>query len=173
VREKKKKFYPQIQGVTWDDDHCCCCVSILEQDVCRGVAHLVVQRPGVLPRWWARGALHLATQPRVISIHHVARVRRLLYQGLWRHLAPEVSRGGPTTMTTRHRRGRFCAGMPLILFANTNLHFLFKQACMVVRAWWLTMYDGTSTGVARALQWWDHANHDIYRSLHDTDGCKM
>jgi hypothetical protein len=25
-------------------------VSVLEQDVCRGVAHPVVQRPGVLPR---------------------------------------------------------------------------------------------------------------------------
>jgi hypothetical protein len=37
--------------------------------------------------------------------------------------APEVSRGGPTTMTTRHRRGSFCAGLPLILFANTHLHF--------------------------------------------------
>jgi hypothetical protein len=48
--------------------------------------------------------------------------------------ALEVSRGGPTTMTTRHRRGSFCAGMPLILFANTHLHFLFKQACMVVCA---------------------------------------
>jgi hypothetical protein len=44
------------------------------------------------------------------------------------------SRGGPTTMTTRHRQGSFCAGLPLILFANTHLHFLFKQACMVVRA---------------------------------------
>jgi hypothetical protein len=49
-------------------------------------------------------------------------------------LAPEVRRGGPTKMTTRHRRGSFYAGMPLILFANTHLHFLFKQACMVVRA---------------------------------------
>jgi hypothetical protein len=45
-----------------------------------------------------------------------------------------VSRGGPTTMITRHRRGSFCAGLPLILFASTHLHFLFKQACMVVRA---------------------------------------
>jgi hypothetical protein len=48
--------------------------------------------------------------------------------------ASEVSIGGPTTMTTRHRRGSFCAGLPLILFANTHLHFLFKQVCMVVRA---------------------------------------
>jgi hypothetical protein len=48
--------------------------------------------------------------------------------------APEVSRGGPTTMTTRHRRGSFCAGLTLILFANTHLSFLFKQVCMVVRA---------------------------------------
>jgi hypothetical protein len=47
---------------------------------------------------------------------------------------PEVSRGGPTTMTTSHRRGSFCAGLSLILFANTHLYFLFKQACMVVRA---------------------------------------
>jgi hypothetical protein len=47
---------------------------------------------------------------------------------------PEVRRGGPTTMNTRHRLGSFCVGMPLILFANTHLHFLFKQACMVVRA---------------------------------------
>ena len=46
---------------------------------------------------------------------------------------PEVSRGGPTTMTTRHRRGTFCAGLPLILFANTyTLTFLFKQEHMVV-----------------------------------------
>jgi hypothetical protein len=30
--------------------HCCCCVSVLEQDVCRGVTHPVVQRLGVLPR---------------------------------------------------------------------------------------------------------------------------
>jgi hypothetical protein len=48
--------------------------------------------------------------------------------------APEVSRGGPTIMTTCHRQGSFCAGLPLILFANTHLHFLFKQTCMVVRA---------------------------------------
>jgi hypothetical protein len=81
--------------VRWDDGHCCCCVSVLEQDVCRGVTHPVVQRPGVLPRWWARGALHLATQPRVIGTHHVARVRRLLYQGLWRHLGA----GGEKRMT--------------------------------------------------------------------------
>jgi hypothetical protein len=37
--------------------------------------------------------------------------------------ASEVSRGGPTTMTTRHRWGSFCASMPLIIFANTHLHF--------------------------------------------------
>jgi hypothetical protein len=36
-------------------------------------------------------------------------------------------------MTTRHRRGSFCTDLPLILFANTHA-FLFKQACMVVRA---------------------------------------
>jgi hypothetical protein len=41
-------------------------------------------------------------------------------------------------MTTRHRRGSFCAGMPLILFANTHLHFLFKQTCMVVRTCLMT-----------------------------------
>jgi hypothetical protein len=36
-------------------------------------------------------------------------------------------------MTTRHRRGSFCAGLPLVLFANTyTCFFLFKQACMVV-----------------------------------------
>jgi hypothetical protein len=33
-----------------------------------------------------RGTLRLATQPRVIGTRHVVRVRRLLYQGLWRHL---------------------------------------------------------------------------------------
>jgi hypothetical protein len=32
------------------------------------------------------GALHLAAQPRAVGTRHVARVRRLLYQGLWRHL---------------------------------------------------------------------------------------
>jgi hypothetical protein len=37
--------------------------------------------------------------------------------------APEVSRGGPTTMTTRHRRGSFCTDMPLILFANNTVAF--------------------------------------------------
>jgi hypothetical protein len=31
---------------------------------------------------------------------------------------PEVSRGGPTTMTNRHRWGSFCADLPLILFAT-------------------------------------------------------
>jgi hypothetical protein len=49
--------------------------------------------------------------------------------------ALEVSRGEPTTMTTRHRRGSFRVGLPLILFGNTHLHFLLKQACMVVRAY--------------------------------------
>jgi hypothetical protein len=34
----------------------------------------------------------------------------------------------------RHRRGSFCVGLPLILFANTTLVFLFEQARMVVRA---------------------------------------
>ena len=38
---------------------------------------------------------------------------------------PEVSRGGPTTMTTRHRRDSFCDGLPLILFANTYNCFFF------------------------------------------------
>jgi hypothetical protein len=28
----------------------------------------------------------LVAQPRVIGTRHVVRVRRLLYQGLWRHL---------------------------------------------------------------------------------------
>jgi hypothetical protein len=32
------------------------------------------------------GALRLAAQPRVIGTRHVARVRRLLYRGLWCHL---------------------------------------------------------------------------------------
>jgi hypothetical protein len=32
------------------------------------------------------GALRLAAQPRVIGTRYVARVRRLLYRGLWRHL---------------------------------------------------------------------------------------
>jgi hypothetical protein len=82
----RKSLLTSHEFLCWDDDHRCCCMSVLEQDVCRGVAHPVVQRPGVLPRWWARGALHLAAQPRVIGTHHVARVRRLLYQGLWRHL---------------------------------------------------------------------------------------
>jgi hypothetical protein len=59
--------------VCWDDDHCWHCVSVLEQDVYRGIAHPVVQRPGVLHRWWARGAIRLAAQPRVIGTRHVAR----------------------------------------------------------------------------------------------------
>jgi hypothetical protein len=33
------------------------------------------------------GALRLVAQPRVIGTRHVARVRRLLYRGLWRHLS--------------------------------------------------------------------------------------
>jgi hypothetical protein len=34
----------------------------------------------------------------------------------------------------RRRRGSFCVGLPLYLFANTHtLVFLFKQARMVVR----------------------------------------
>jgi hypothetical protein len=51
-----------------------------------GVAHLVVQRPGVLPCWWAQGALSFIAQPRVISTRYVAHVRWLLYQGPWCHL---------------------------------------------------------------------------------------
>jgi hypothetical protein len=50
--------------------------------------------------------------------------------------APEVSREGPTTMTTRHRRGSFCVGLPLILFANTYLSF-----CLSKRVWWCVPND--------------------------------
>ena len=49
-------------------------------------AHPAVQRPGVLPRRRARRAPRLAAQPGVAGARHVARVRRLLRQGLRRHL---------------------------------------------------------------------------------------
>jgi hypothetical protein len=138
--------------VRWDDGCCWRCVSVLEHDVCSGVAHRVVQRPGVLPRWWARGALRLAAQPRVIGTHHVTRVRRLLYRGLWRYLGAggdaEEDRQQWPVHHPRHYQCSFCVGLPLILFANTHtLTFLFKQERMVVRVWWLTMYDEISSGM--------------------------
>jgi hypothetical protein len=34
-------------------------------------------------------------------------------------------------MTTHHRQDSFCAGLPLILFANTHLPF-----CLSKRVWW-------------------------------------
>jgi hypothetical protein len=76
---------------------------------------------------------HLADEPGVHFVWQLnqklsvlvmsLRVRRLLYQGLWRHLGA----GGDTeedqpqlpVRRHRHRQGSFCAGLPLILFANT------------------------------------------------------
>jgi hypothetical protein len=82
---------------------------------------------------------HRYPQCRARSTTFISRIMASSRRRRWR-------RGWPTTMTTRHHQGSFCADLPLILFVNTHLPFLFKQACMVVRAWWLTMYGGTSTG---------------------------
>jgi hypothetical protein len=137
--------------VRWDDGRYWRCVSVLEHDVCSGVAHPVVQWPGVLPRWWARGALRLVAQPRVIGTRHIACVRRLLYRGLWHHLSvrgdTEEDRQQWPVRHPRHRQGSFCAGLPLILFTNTHTYLLFKKKRMVVRVWWLTMYEGISSGM--------------------------
>jgi hypothetical protein len=129
--------------VRWDDGLCWRCVSVLEQDLCRGVAHPVVQRLGVLPRWWARGTLRLAAQPKVIGTRHVVRIRWLLYQGLWRHLG---TRGD--IEEDRQQWPLAIVGRPAFNSLRKHIHllFLFKQAFMVVCTWWLTMYEGTSTG---------------------------
>jgi hypothetical protein len=162
--------------VRWDDDRCWRCVSVLEQDVCRGVAHPVVQRLGVLPRWWPRGALRLAAQPRVIGTRHVVCFRRLLYQGLWRHLsargdAKEDRQQWPLAIVG-------VAFMPVCLYFSSQTHTL-AFFCLNKRVWWCVPDDWQCTrellptSVARALQWWDHANRGIYRSLYNTDGCNV
>jgi hypothetical protein len=57
-------------------------------------------------------------------------------------------------MTTRHRRGSFCVGLPLILFANTYTCFF----CLSKRVWWCVPNDLQCTrellpaGVTHALQ---------------------
>jgi hypothetical protein len=94
-----------------------------------GVAYPVVQRPGVLPRWWARGALRLAAQPRVIGTLIMSRAFDDYYiEDYGVILAPEP--GGDVeedrqqwpVRHPRHRQGSFCAGLPLILFANTHTY---------------------------------------------------
>lgn len=83
---------------------------VLERDVCRGEgAHPAVQRPGVLPRRRARRVPRLEAHPGLAGARHVARVRRLLRQGLRRHLgaggdAEEDQQQGPVRHP-RHRRG--------------------------------------------------------------------
>jgi hypothetical protein len=78
--------------------------------MCRGEgAHPAVQRPSVLPRRRARRVPCLAAQPGLAGARHVARVRRLLRQGLRRHLgaggdAEEDQQQGPIRHP-RHRRG--------------------------------------------------------------------
>ena len=86
------------------------------------------------------GALRLAAQPRVISTRHVACVRRLLYQGLWRHLGV----GGDAEEDRQQYNGMFVILTTVsVAFVSTDLYFslqthtlvfLFKQGRMVVRA---------------------------------------
>jgi hypothetical protein len=152
-------------------------LSVLEHDVCRGVAHPVVQRPGVLPRWWAE--VHFVWQPsQESSILAMSRAFDDYYI---------MDCGVISTPEVTQRRTdnndhfvifpivgvAFCAGLSLILF---DTHLLF---CLSKRVWWFVSDDWRCTrellpaGVTRALQWWDHGNRGIYRSLHDTDGCNV
>jgi hypothetical protein len=68
-----------------------------------------VQRPRALPRRRAGSAPRVAAEPGVAGTSHVACVRRLLRQGLRRHLgaggdAEEDEQQGPVRHP-RHRRG--------------------------------------------------------------------
>jgi hypothetical protein len=108
-----------------------------------GVAYPMVQRPGVLPRWWARGALRLAAQPRVIGTLVMSRAFDDYYiEDCGVILTPEPEgdveedRQQWPIRHPRHRHGSFCVGLPLILFANTHLPF-----CLSKSVWWCVSDD--------------------------------